>query len=55
MHRTLKELENQHQKLLKTRTMLEHDLILKIDAIHIDREKVSGLRRAYPINILFKC
>ncbi|KOC64343.1 Tektin-3, partial [Habropoda laboriosa] len=54
MYRALKELENQHQKLLRTRTMLEHDLALKIDAMHIDREKVSGLRRAYPINVLFK-
>ncbi|XP_076238489.1 tektin-3 [Calliopsis andreniformis] len=54
MHRALKELENQHQKLLRTRTALEHDLALKIDAIYIDREKVSSLRRAYPINALFR-
>lgn len=54
MHRTLEELENQHQKLLKTRTMLEHDLVLKVDTIHIDRDKITGLRRAHPINILFK-
>lgn len=54
MHKTLKELENQHQRLLRTRTMLEHDLALKIDAIYIDREKVCGLRRAYPVNALFR-
>ncbi|CAK9806686.1 TEKT3 [Anthophora plagiata] len=54
MYRALKELENQHQKLLRTRITLEHDLALKIDAMHIDREKVSGFRRAYPINVLFK-
>lgn len=54
MHRALKELENQHQKLLRTRTALEHDFALKIDAMYIDREKVSGLRRAYPINALFR-
>lgn len=54
MHRTLEKLENQHQKLLKTRAMLEHDLVLKVDAIHIDHDKIAGLRRAYPINILFK-
>lgn len=54
MHRALKELENQHQKLLRTRTALEHDLALKIDAMYIDREKVSGLRRAYPINALVR-
>ncbi|XP_043520165.1 tektin-3-like [Frieseomelitta varia] len=54
MHRTLEKLENQHQKLLKTRTMLEHDLELKVDAIHIDHDKITGLRRAYPINVLFK-
>ncbi|OAD57234.1 Tektin-3 [Eufriesea mexicana] len=54
MYKTLKELENQHQKLLKTRAILEHDFALKIDAIHIDREKVSGIRRAYPINVLLK-
>ncbi|CAK9827925.1 TEKT3 [Anthophora retusa] len=54
MYGALKELENQHQKLLRTRITLEHDLALKIDATHIDREKVSGLRRAYPINVLFK-
>nr|XP_034184390.1 tektin-3-like isoform X2 [Osmia lignaria] len=54
MHRALKELEKQHQKLLRTRTTLEHDLALKIDAMYIDREKVSGFRRAYPINVLFK-
>ena len=54
MHRALKELENQHQKLLRTRTALEQDFALKIDAMYIDREKVSGLRRAYPINALFR-
>lgn len=54
MHKSLKELENQHQKLLRTRTMLEHDLALKIDAIYIDKEKVCGLRRAYPVNALFR-
>ncbi|XP_043251653.1 tektin-3-like [Colletes gigas] len=54
MHRALRELENQHQKLLRTRTKLEHDLALKIDALYIDREKVSSLRRAYPINVLFR-
>lgn len=54
MYNKLKELENQHQNLLKAQTTLEHDLALKIDAIHIDQEKVSSLRRAYPINILFK-
>ncbi|XP_076398028.1 tektin-3 isoform X2 [Megachile rotundata] len=54
LHMALKELENQHQKLLRTRTTLEHDLALKIDAMYIDREKVSGLRRIYPINALFR-
>ncbi|XP_076172692.1 tektin-3 isoform X2 [Ptiloglossa arizonensis] len=54
MHRALRELENQHQKLLRTRTTLEHDLALKVDAMYIDREKVSSLRRAYPINALFR-
>lgn len=54
MYKALEELVNQHQMLLKTRTMLEQDLALKIDAIHIDREKVYGFRRAYPINVLFK-
>lgn len=54
MHKALKELENQHQKLLRTRTMLEHDLALKIDALYIDKEKVCGLRRAYPVNALFR-
>lgn len=54
MHKALKELEDQHQRLLRTRTALEHDLSLKIDAIYIDREKVCGLRRAYPVNALFR-
>ncbi|CAL7933677.1 unnamed protein product [Xylocopa violacea] len=54
MFKTLKDLENQHQKLLRTQTMLEHDLTLKIDAIYIDQEKVCGLRRAYPINVFLK-
>ncbi|XP_035728105.1 tektin-3-like isoform X1 [Vespa mandarinia] len=54
MHKALKELEDQHQRLLRTRTALEHDLALKIDAIYIDREKVCGLRRAYPVNALFR-
>lgn len=54
MHKALKELENQHQKLLRTRTMLEHDFALKIDALYIDKEKVCGLRRAYPVNALFR-
>ncbi|KAK2584912.1 hypothetical protein KPH14_002508 [Odynerus spinipes] len=54
VHKALKELEDQHQKLLKTRTALEHDLALKIDALYIDREKVCGLRRAYPVNALFR-
>ncbi|XP_063993881.1 tektin-3-like [Diachasmimorpha longicaudata] len=54
MHRMLKELECQHQRLLRTRNGLEHDLSLKIDAMYIDKEKVCGLRRAYPVNALFR-
>ena len=54
MYKALKEIENQHQKLLRTRSALEHDLALKIDAIYIDKEKVAGLRRAYPVNALFR-
>lgn len=54
MHKALKELENEHQRLLRTRSMLEHDLALKIDAMYIDKEKVCGLRRAYPVNALFR-
>lgn len=54
MQKVLKETENQHQRLLRTRNTLEHDLALKMDAMHIDREKVSGLRRAYPVNALFR-
>lgn len=54
MHNILKEIECQHQRLLRTRNSLEHDLALKIDAMYIDKEKVSGLRRAYPVNALFR-
>ncbi|XP_015587534.1 tektin-3 isoform X2 [Cephus cinctus] len=54
MHKMLKELENQHQRLLRTRNEMEHDMALKIDAMYIDKEKVCGLRRAYPINALFR-
>ncbi|KAG8034740.1 hypothetical protein G9C98_007816 [Cotesia typhae] len=54
MHRMLKEIECQHQRLLRTRNSLEHDLALKIDAMYIDKEKVCGLRRAYPVNALFR-
>ncbi|XP_058803869.1 tektin-3-like isoform X2 [Phymastichus coffea] len=54
MHRSLKEMENQHQKLLRNRNGLEHDLALKIDAIYIDKDKVCGLRRAYPVNAMFR-
>ena len=54
MHKTLKEIENQHQKLLHTKSALEHDLALKIDTMYIDKEKVTGLRRAYPVNSLFR-
>lgn len=54
MHKVLKEMENQHQRLLRTRNALEHDLALKIDAMYIDKEKVGGLRRAYPVNALFR-
>lgn len=54
MYKALKEIENQHQRLLRTRSSLEHDLALKIDAMYIDKEKVNGLRRAYPVNALFR-
>ena len=54
MHKSLRELENHHQKLLSTRNALEHDFSLKIDALHIDKEKVCGLRRAYPVNAMFR-
>lgn len=54
MHKMLKELECQHQRLLRTRNGLEHDLALKIDTMYIDKEKVCGLRRAYPVNALFR-
>lgn len=54
MHKCLKEMEDQHQRLLRTRNSLEHDLSLKIDAVYIDKEKVCGLRRAYPVNAMFR-
>lgn len=54
MYHVLKEVENQHQRLLKTRNALEHDLALKVDAMYIDKEKVCGLRRAYPVNALYR-
>lgn len=54
MHRSLKDMENHHQKLLRTRNGLEHDLALKIDTIYIDKDKVCGLRRAYPVNAMFR-
>lgn len=54
MHKSLKDMENQHQRLLRTRNALEHDLALKIDAVYIDKEKVCGLRRAYPVNAMFR-
>lgn len=54
MYKVLKEIENQHQRLLRTRNAMERDLALKIDAMYIDKEKVNGLRRAYPINALFR-
>lgn len=54
MYKMLKELENQHQRLLRTRNSMEHDLAIKIDAMYIDKEKVAGLRRAYPVNALFR-
>ncbi|KAL7288148.1 hypothetical protein TKK_0017810 [Trichogramma kaykai] len=54
MHRALKDMECQHQRLLRTRNALEHDLALKIDALYIDKDKVCGLRRAYPVNAMFR-
>ncbi|XP_066601180.1 tektin-3-like [Prorops nasuta] len=54
MYKALKEVENQHQRLLRTRNALEQDLALKIDALYIDEEKVSGLRRSYPVNVMFR-
>lgn len=54
MHKTLKDLENQHQRLLRTRNALEHDLALKSDATYIDKDKVCGLRRAYPVSAMFR-
>lgn len=54
MHKTLKELEHQHQRLLRIRNSLEHELSLKIDTLYIDKEKVCGLRRAYPVNAMFR-
>ena len=54
MHRSLKDMESQHQRLLRVRSSLEHDLALKIDALYIDKDKVCGLRRAYPVNAMFR-
>ncbi|XP_014207227.1 tektin-3-like [Copidosoma floridanum] len=54
MHKTLRDLENQHQRLLRTRNALEHDLALKVDATYIDKDKVCGLRRSYPVNAMFR-
>ena len=54
MHKSLKDMECQHQRLLRTRNGLEHDLALKIDTIYIDKDKVCGLRRAYPVNAMFR-
>lgn len=50
----LQECEAQHQQLLLVRNNLESDLKAKVDALFIDREKVMGLRRSYPIKTTIK-
>ncbi|KAK0183080.1 hypothetical protein PV327_001152 [Microctonus hyperodae] len=53
-HERLQECEAQHQQLLLVRNNLESDLKAKVDALFIDREKVMGLRRSYPIKTTIK-
>lgn len=43
----LREAENTHANLLRTRIALEHDLAIKNNSIFIDREKCMGLRKSY--------
>lgn len=54
LHRKLQEAEAQHQQLLKTKSQLENNLKLKVDALFIDREKCMGLRRSFPVNNTIK-
>lgn len=40
--------ENAIQHLLRTKATLEHDLAVKNNTLHIDRERCLGNRRTYP-------
>jgi tektin-3 len=40
--------ENAIQHLLRTKATLEHDLGIKNNTLHIDRERCLGNRRTYP-------
>lgn len=55
MNMKLQQIEAQHQQLLRTRSNLESNLRSKMDALFIDREKCTGLRRSCPISSTIKC
>ena len=40
--------ENAIQHLLRTKATLEHDLSIKNNTLHIDRERCLGNRRTFP-------
>jgi tektin-3 len=49
--RLIQEVEDLHgmiQDLLRTKSTLEHDLSVKNNSLHIDRERCLGNRRTYP-------
>ena len=45
----LEQAEESHQKLLKTKTDLEHDLEIKKNSLFIDSELCMGSRRWFPV------
>jgi len=54
LHRKLQDAEAHHQQLLRTKADLEGNLKNKVDALYIDREKIMGIRRSYPVNNTIK-
>lgn len=54
LQRKLSDAERQHQQLVHTKSALEQNLRLKVNALHIDREQCMGLRRSFPVDSLIK-
>ncbi|KAJ7428966.1 hypothetical protein WISP_00353 [Willisornis vidua] len=51
LHQCLRASEDMLQMLVRSKAVLEHDLVIKNNSLFIDQERCMGMRKTYPSTV----